>query len=396
MDLTQEHRDFRSTARAFIQREVAPRYDEFVSQRAFSRSVWRAAGREGLLGLGVPESLGGSGAPTWRFQAILGEELARFSLAANSCFAIHMDVVAPYLVELGTTEQHQRWLPSFCSGDVVTAIGMTESSGGTDLANLLTGARPVNGGWILNGSKTFITNGASADLVVVAARTSPDRARGLSLFAVEKGMAGFSVGRKLDKIGQPESDTAELFFDEVYVPNANLLGQEGQGFAHMMDRLPQERISAAVANISHASAILEETITYAKERHAFGKPIGTFQAMRFHLAEMHTELEVTQAYVDQCVDRHERGVLTAVDAAKAKWWTSDVQGRVLDGCVQVFGGYGYMTEFRAARAWRDARVTRIWAGTNEIMKELVGRDLGLREPAVRTGSEELVDAGRRA
>ncbi len=380
MQMTQEQIAFRDAVRSFVDRDLAPRYASFVEERAFGREIWHVAGKEGLLGLGVPEHLGGSGAPSWAYQAILGEELARFSLAANSCFAIHIDVVAPYLVELGTAEQHRRWLPGFCSGDKVTAMGMTESSGGTDLAGIKTTARRSEDGWVLNGSKTFITNGASADLVIVAARTAPDRSRGLSLFVVEKGMAGFMVGRKLDKIGQPESDTAELFFDEVHVPDENLLGEENQGFAHMMTRLPQERISAAVANLAHAAAILEETLDYAKERQAFGRSIGSFQAMKFQLAEMVTSVEVARAYVDQCVGKHVEGVLSAVDAAKAKWWTSDVQSRVLDGCVQIYGGYGYMTEYRVARAWRDARVTRIWAGTNEIMKELVGRDLGFRDP----------------
>ncbi|ORA22902.1 acyl-CoA dehydrogenase family protein [Mycobacterium aquaticum] len=390
MNQTQEHLAFRESVRSFIDRDLEPRYESFIEQRCFAREIWRIAGKAELLGLGVPEHLGGSGAPDWGYQAILGEELARFSLAANSCFAIHVDVVAPYLVELGTSEQHQRWLPGFCSGELVTAMGMTESAGGTDVAGIKTTAQRASGGWVLNGSKTFITNGGSADLVVVAARTTPNaRSRGLSLFVVEKGMAGFTVGRKLDKIGQPESDTAELFFDDVFVPEENLLGEENSGFKHMMDRLPQERISGAVANLAHAASILEDTISYAKERQAFGQSIGSFQGMKFHLAEMATEMEVTQAYVDRCVDRHVRGELTAVDAAKAKWWSSDVQGRVLDGCVQVYGGYGYMTEYRVARAWRDARVTRIWAGTNEIMKELVGRNLGFPDVrhAGRAGSE---------
>ncbi|GAB7003391.1 acyl-CoA dehydrogenase family protein [Nocardioides sp. AN3] len=373
-----EHEAFRKAVRSFIERDLAPRYDEFVANRGFSREIWRIAGEQGLLGLQVPEGLGGSGAPDWSYQAILGEELARFSLAANSCFAIHVDVVAPYLVELAQADQQRRWLPGFCSGDLVSAIGMTEPSGGTDLADLRTSARPTSDGWVLNGSKTFITNGASADLAVVAARTDPDaRSKGISLFVVEKDMPGFTVGRKLDKIGQPESDTAELFFDDVPVPVTHLLGEENRGFAYMMERLPQERISAAVANLAHAASVFEETVTYAKERRAFGRSIGSFQSMKFRLAELATTIDVTQAYVDRCVALHAEHRLSAVDAAKAKWWTAEVQSNVLDGCVQVFGGYGYMAEYRVARAWRDARVTRIWAGTNEIMKELVGRSLGL-------------------
>lgn len=373
-----EKNAFRKAVRSFVERDLAPRYDEFVSSRGFSREIWRIAGEQGFLGLQVPESVGGSGAADWSYQAILGEELARFSLAANSCFAIHFDVVAPYLTELAQTEQQRRWLPGFCSGDLISAIAMTEPSGGTDLANLRTAARRSGSGWILNGSKTFITNGASADLVVVAARTDPDaRSKGISLFVVEKGMPGFAVGRKLDKIGQPESDTAELFFDDVEVPTMNLLGEENLGFSYMMQRLPQERISAAVANLAHAASVLEETVDYAKDRQAFGSSIGSFQSIKFLLAELATAVDVAQAYVDRCVALHAECRLSPVDAAKAKWWTAEVQSNVLDGCVQVYGGYGYMAEYRVARAWRDARVTRIWAGTNEIMKELVGRSLGL-------------------
>jgi long-chain-acyl-CoA dehydrogenase len=255
---------------------------------------------------------------------------------------------------------------------------MTEPSGGSDLAALRTTAVRDGDDWVLNGSKTFITNGYSADLVVVAARTSPEkRAKGITLFGVETGMAGFERGRKLDKVGQEESDTAELFFTNVRVPDANRIGEVDRGFIAMMERLPQERIGAAVANTAHAKQILVETIAYAKERTAFGQPIGAFQHNKFLIAELQTKLEVTQAYVDDCIEAHTEGRLSAVDAAKAKWWSAEVQNDVLDACVQLHGGYGYMNEYRVARAWRDARVTKIWAGSNEIMKELIGRDLGL-------------------
>jgi alkylation response protein AidB-like acyl-CoA dehydrogenase len=258
---------------------------------------------------------------------------------------------------------------------------MTEPSGGSDLAALKTTAvraDDVSGDWIVNGSKTFITNGYSADLVILAARTDPAKgAKGITLFVVEDGMPGFSRGRKLDKVGQEESDTAELFFENVRVSDANRLGEEGMGFVAMMQRLPQERIGGAVSNTANAAQILRETIDYAKERIAFGQPIGTFQHNKFKIAELVTTVEVTQAYVDDCVAAHARGELTAVDAAKAKWWSAQVQNDVLDECVQLYGGYGYMNEYRVARAWRDARVTKIWAGSNEIMKELIGRDLGL-------------------
>jgi alkylation response protein AidB-like acyl-CoA dehydrogenase len=255
---------------------------------------------------------------------------------------------------------------------------MTEPSGGSDLAALKTTAVRDGGDWVLNGSKTFITNGYSADLVVVAARTSPEKkARGITLFAVESGMPGFTRGRKLDKVGQTESDTAELFFEDLRLPDDNRIGEVDRGFISMMERLPQERIGSAISNLAHAAQILLETIEYSKERTAFGQPIGSFQHNKFLLAEMVTRVDVTQAYVDSCVLAHDRGDLTAIDAAKAKWWSAQVQNDILDTCVQLYGGYGYMNEYRVARAWRDARVTKIWAGSNEIMKELIGRDLGL-------------------
>ncbi len=333
----------------------------------------------GSSGWRSPRSTAAAGwPPTPRFTVALAEELAAVSAALSSCFGIHSNVVAPYLVELTTPEQRERWLPGFCSGEIVTAIAMTEPSGGSDLAALRTTAVRDGDDWVLNGSKTFITNGYSADLVLVAARTDPSRgAKGISLFAVETGMPGFTRGRKLDKVGQEESDTAELFFTDVRVPAANLVGEPGLGFVAMMQRLPGERLGAAVSNIAHVRAILAETVEYAKARTAFGQPIGAFQHNKFRLAELVTTVEVTQAYVDQCVLAQLNGTLSAVDAAKAKWWTAQVQNDVLDDCVQLHGGYGFMNEYRVARAWRDARVTKIWAGSNEIMKELIGRDLGL-------------------
>lgn len=373
-----EHEAFRGAVREFVARDLDSRYAEFVTNRRFSREIWQLAGKQGFLGLGVPEKDGGSGAEDWIYNMILGEELAAYSLAANSCFAIHYDVVAPYLVELTSQEQRSRWLPAFCSGDMVTAIGMTEPGGGTDLAGLRTRAERDGDHWIIDGSKTFITNGSSADLVLLAVRTDSSKGnKGISLIAVEADTPGFSRGRKLDKIGQPESDTAELYFSQMRVPYENLLGEEGAGFGYMMARLTQERLSASAANLAHAASALEETIEYARTRQAFGQSIGSFQALKFRLAEMVTEIDVTRAYVYQCARRYVEGTLSSTDAAKAKWWSSHVQNRVLDECVQIFGGYGYMEEYRVARAWRDARVTRIWAGTNEIMMELVGRSLGL-------------------
>lgn len=373
-----DHEAFRASACVFLDRHVRPRTEEFIEAAAIPRDVWIEAGKQGFLGLEIPEEYGGSEARDYRYNAVLAEELSKVTAALSSCLGIHADIVAPYLADLTTEEQKHRWLPGFCSGEIVTAIGMTEPSGGSDLAALRTTAVRDGDTWVLSGSKTFITNGYSADLVVVAARTTPEKkARGITLFGVEAGMEGFSRGRKLDKVGQTESDTAELFFDNVRVPDANVIGEVDQGFVHMMERLPQERLGAAVSNIAHAAQILQETIEYTKERKAFGQAVGSFQHNKFLLAELVTQVEVSQAYVDQAVLAHVAGELTAVDAAKAKWWSAQVQNDVLDACVQLHGGYGFMNEYRVARAWRDARVTKIWAGSNEIMKELIGRDLGL-------------------
>jgi alkylation response protein AidB-like acyl-CoA dehydrogenase len=374
-----EHEALRATAQEFIDRHVRPREEEFIAGKQIPRDVWLEAGKQGLLGLQVPEEYGGGGVEDdYRFIAVVGEVFGGFSVALSSTFGIHADVNAPYLVELTTPEQRQRWLPRYCTGELWTAIGMTEPSGGSDLAALKTTAVKDGDAWVLNGSKTFITNGYSADLVIVAARTDPGRgARGISLFAVETGMEGFSRGRKLDKVGQPESDTAELFFQNVRVPEGNLLGELNRGFIHMMQHLPQERIGAAVANLALARSVLTQTVQYVKDRKAFGQSVGSFQYNKFVLAELVTKVEVTQAFVDAGVVAHSDGQLSAVDAAKAKWWSAQVQNEVLDACLQLHGGYGYMNEYRVARAWKDARVTKIWAGSNEIMKELIGRDLGL-------------------
>ncbi len=374
-----DHEAFRDSVRSFLDREVKPHWDDYIAQHQFPREMWRAFGEAGLLGLEIPEQYGGAEAGDYRYNAVLAEELGALSMSIASCHSIHADIVAPYLVELTTEEQRERWLPGFCSGELLTAIGMTEPSGGTDLAGLKTTAVRDGDGWILNGSKTFITNGYSADLVVVAARTDPEakRGHGISLFGVEATLDGFSRGRKLDKAGQDESDTAELFFEDIRVPGANLIGELNRGFIHMMNWLPQERLCNSIGSLAQAAAILDETIAYAKERKAFGQPIGSFQWNKFLIAELVTKIEVTQAYVDRAIAAHAQGTLTAVDAAKVKYWTTEIQNSVLDHCVQLYGGYGYMNEYRVARAWRDARVTKIWAGSNEIMKELIGRDLGL-------------------
>ena len=373
-----DHEAFRDTCRTFVDRTLRPNQEKHIANHELGRDVWLEMGKQDLLGLNVPEEYGGTGTEDPRFSMVLAEELSKLACAYSSCVGIHADCVAPYLVDLGTAEQKQRWLPGFCTGELVTALAMTEPSGGSDLAALRTTATPEGDDWVLNGSKTFITNGYSADLVLVAARTSPEKkARGITLFAVETGMPGFERGRKLDKVGQPESDTAELFFADVRLPAANVVGEIDRGFIYMMERLVAERIGAAVSNLAHARQILDETIDYARERTAFGQPVGSFQANKHRLAELVTSCEVTQAFVDACVLQQLSGGLSAVDAAKAKWWTAAVQNEVLDACLQLWGGYGYMNEYRVARAWADARVTKIWAGSNEIMKELIGRDLGL-------------------
>ena len=374
----EDHEAFRASVREFLERSVLPDVEQYAEAKAIPREFWLEAGRQGLLGLEIPEEHGGAGAGDYRFNAVLLEELNKVNAALGSCVGIHADITAPYLVELGTEEQKKRWLPGVAAGEILLAIGMTEPSGGSDLAALKTTAVRDGDSWVINGSKTFITNGYSADLVLVAARTSPEKkARGITLFAVEATTPGFSRGRKLDKVGQDESDTAELFFEDVRVTDAEIVGELDGGFIHMMQKLPQERLGCAISNVAHAKQILAETIQYAKDRKAFGQSIGQFQHNKFLLAEQVTKIEVAEAYIDQCVVAHDAGELGPVDAAKAKWWSSQVQNEVLDHCVQLHGGYGFMNEYRVARAWRDARVSKIWAGSNEIMKELIGRDLGL-------------------
>ena len=375
---TEDHEAFRASAREFIDRVARPRAEEMIREHRIPREVWLEAGRQGLLGLCIPEQYGGSGNQDYRFNAVLAEEEARLSAAMSSCLGIHADVCPPYLVAHGTEEQKQRWLPGIATGEQIIAIGMTEPSGGSDLAALKTTAVRDGEDWVINGSKTFITNGYGCDLAIVAARTDPSKgAKGITLFVLEAGMDGFTKGAPLDKVGQDEADTCELFFDNVRVSDGHRLGEEGRGFISMMEHLTQERVGAAVSNLAHVAQILTETLEYVKERHAFGQPIGTFQHNKFLLAELVTKIDVSQVFVDQCVLAHTEGTLSPVDAAKAKWWSAQVQGEVLDACVQLYGGYGFMNEYRVARAWRDARVTRIWAGSNEIMKEIIGRDLGL-------------------
>ena len=370
-----DHDAFRDLVRTFLAKEVLPHHAGWEKQGQVDREVWLAAGRAGLLGTDVPEEFGGGGTPDFRYNAVALEEITAAG-ASGLGFQLHNDVVAPYLLRLCTDEQKRRWLPGFCSGELITAIAMTEPGTGSDLQGIATNAARDGDDWILNGAKTFITNGILADLVVVVARTDPEAgARGFSLLVVERGMPGFERGRRLEKVGMKAQDTAELSFADVRVPAANVLGEVGQGFIYLMQNLAQERLSIAVGATAGAAAALAMTLDYTKERKAFGKPVAAFQNTRFELAEMDTEIDVTRAFVDRCLRQHVEGELAVADAAKAKWWATDVQRRVVDRCVQLHGGYGYMLEYPIARAFVDSRVQSIYGGTNEIMKEIIGRAL---------------------
>ena len=375
--LTEEHAAFRELVRSFVKREVAPHHPEWERAGLVDREVWRKAGAAGLLGIDVPAEYGGGDTRDFRYQVLLSEELVEVG-ATGIGFALHNDVVAPYLLALATEEQKRRWLPGCCSGELVTAIAMTEPNAGSDLQAVRTTAVRDGDDWVLDGSKTFVTNGIHADPVIVVARTDPRRgARGFSLLVVERGMPGFERGRKLDKIGMAAQDTAELFFHQVRVPAANLLGRENGGFLHLADHLPQERLGIAAYATAGAETAFAHTLAHCRTRTAFGQPIGSFQHVRFELAEMATEIDVTRTYVDRCIGQLNAGTLDAVGAARAKWWATDVQKRVLDRCVQLHGGYGFMREYPVAKAFMDNRVHPIYGGTNEIMKEIVGRALGV-------------------
>jgi alkylation response protein AidB-like acyl-CoA dehydrogenase len=366
-----EHEEFRNTVREYIERELVPHQEKWEQQRIVDREAYIAAGKYGLIGFNMPEEYGGGGTDDFRFNAIIDEEMAR-SGVHGPALSLHNDVVGPYFKHLANEEQKKRWMPGIISGETIIAIAMTEPGAGSDLAGIRTSAVRDGDDWI------FISSGINADLVVVVARTDPEAGhKGFTLFVVERGMEGFSRGRKLDKMGLHTQDTAELHFENVRVPSANILGKEGRGFYHLMENLPSERLSIAISAIAGARAVWEETLQYCKDRKAFGQPIGSFQHNRFLLAEMDTELEVTETYIDRCLRGVVDGELTAVEAAKAKWWATEVAKRVVDNCVQLHGGYGYMMEYRVARAYCDGRIQTIFGGTTEIMKEIIGRDLGV-------------------
>ncbi|MBB5434254.1 alkylation response protein AidB-like acyl-CoA dehydrogenase [Nocardiopsis composta] len=372
-----EHDLFRESVAEFLEREVKPHHAQWEKDGIVPREVWTEAGKVGLLGLGVPEAYGGSGVRDFRFNAVLSEEICK-AHASGLGFTLQNDVIAPYLVDLTTEEQKRRWLPGFCSGETITAIAMTEPGAGSDLQGIRTTAVRDGDEYVVNGQKTFITNGINSDLVIVVVRTDPEAgAHGISLIVVERGAPGFERGRNLDKIGLKAQDTAELSFTDVRVPAGNLIGEEGKGFVHLMEKLPQERLSIAVASTAGAEAMLAATIAYCKERTAFGRPISKFQNTRFVLAELATEVDLARTYVDRAITLLNRGELTVEDAAKAKWWCSELANKVMDRCLQLHGGYGYMMEYPVAKAWQDARIQSIFGGTTEIMKEIVGRSMGL-------------------
>jgi alkylation response protein AidB-like acyl-CoA dehydrogenase len=374
-----EHEAFRESVRAFLAKEVVPHADAWAAAGIVPRELFTTAGAAGFLGMAIPEEFGGGGVSDFRFNAVLGEEIACAGLAgAGLGLTLHNDICLPYFLDLATEEQRRRWLPGIASGELITAIAMTEPGIGSDLAGMTTTAVRHQDHYLLNGSKTFVSSGINADLVITAVKTDPQqRHQGMSLLVVERGMAGFERGRNLAKLGQHAQDTAELFFHNVQVPVTNLLGAQGAGFVHLVDRLPQERLSMAVTAVAGARYAVELTLSYVKDRTAFGAPIGSFQNTRFRLAEMVTEIDIAQAFTDRCIEALGEGELDAADAAKAKWWCTELQGRVVDACLQLHGGYGYMLEHPISRAFADARVTRIYGGTTEIMKEVIGRSLGL-------------------
>jgi alkylation response protein AidB-like acyl-CoA dehydrogenase len=375
-----EHDDFRESFRRFLEREIVPRFEDWEHAGIVDRDAYAAAGRHGFLGMAVPEELGGAGVDDFRFNVVIGEEVQRAGVGGFGLgITLHNDICLPYFLAYCNEEQQARWLPGIASGELITAIAMTEPSMGSDLASMKATAKRDGDHYVVNGAKTFITNGINADLVITAVKTDPsERHRGISLVVLERGMEGFERGRNLEKVGQHSQDTAELFFNDVRVPVANLLGEEGQGFYQLTRNLAQERLSIAIAGVAAATAALGWTLDYVREREAFGQPLGAFQNTRFELAEMATEIDIAQAYLDRCVTALNAADLSPEDAAKAKWWCTDLQSRVADRCLQLHGGYGYMTEYPIARAWADARITRIYGGANEIMKEIVARSMGLR------------------
>ena len=378
LEYTSEHQQFRELVGDFVQQTVVPAHEHWEKAGCWDRSLFSEAGKLGLLGFSVPEEFGGPGVDDFRYNAIVVEELQRAGAAAEAvAFSLQNDIVLPYLTDLTTPEQKQRWLPGVVTGETVIAIAMTEPGAGSDLAGIRTAAVRDGDHYVVNGAKTFVSNGQNADLVIVAVRTAPDRHKGLSLVVVEPDTSGFSRGRNLEKIGLHAQDTSELSFTDVRVPVDNLLAPEGHGFYQLMKNLPQERLSLAVGAVAAAEGVLAETLDYVRQRKAFGSPISSLQNTQFVLAELATEIDVARTYLDDCIAAHLDGELTAARAARLKWWTTELQVRTADRCLQLHGGYGYMREYPVSRAFVDARIQTIYGGTTEIMKTIIAKDLGL-------------------
>lgn len=367
---------FRDSVRSFMKKEIQPHSDRWHEQGIVDREAFLKAGEQGLLLMWADEKYGGAGVADFRYEQILIEENARFG-DAGFFMTLHNRLVGPYIGELGTDEQKARWLPKCISGEHILAVAITEAGAGSDVAGLRTRAEDKGDHFLLNGSKTYISNGINADLVVVVARTEPGSSHGLSLFVVERGMEGFERGRNLQKMGLKSQDTAELFFNNVKVPKENLLGEVNRGFYHLMHFLAEERLLGAAGYVAAADVAFDITMDYIRERKAFGQTVADFQNTRFKMADMRTEIDVAQAFVDRCVEEHNEGNLTADDAAKAKLFTSELEGRVTDACVQLHGGAGYMDEYPICRMYLNARVSRIYAGSSEIMREIIARSIGL-------------------
>ncbi len=369
------HELFRDSFRSFVADRMLPHYDTWEAEGIMDRSIYSEAGSHGFVGMAIPEQYGGGGTKDFRFNAVISEELAGVGIGgAGLGIGLHNDITTPYFIEYCNDEQAERWLPGIAKGDLITAIAMTEPGTGSDLASIATSANRDGDEYVINGAKTFITNGINSDLVIVVCRTGEGRS-GLSLIVVERGMAGFERGRNLDKIGQHSADTAELFFADVRVPVANLLGEEGRALEYLSANLAQERLSIGMNGLHSSQAALKWTIDYVKERTAFGKSIASFQNTKFVLAEVKTEIDVTVPFIDQCITKLNAGELSAAEAAQAKLWASELQGRTLDRCLQLFGGYGYTSEYPIGRAYADARVTRIYGGTSEIMKTIIAKEI---------------------
>ena len=374
--LTEEHEHFQQLARRFMEKEVQPHNDEWAEAGQVSREVWRAAGEAGLLCMAVPEAYGGAGIDDFRFNAIVNEEQVRVG-STGPGFSVHTDINLPYFLRYANDDQKARYLPGMVSGEIITAIAMSEPGTGSDLSGIRTSARRDGDDFVVNGAKTFISNGQMADVVITVVRTRDDPHKGLSLLLIDAGTPGFERGRNLDKIGMKAQDTSELFFDECRVPASQLMGEEGMAFMYLVGNLPQERLSIAVTAVAAAGAVLEDTLDYITTRKAFGRNIGSFQNSRFVMAELRTKVEAARVFVDRCLDEHQTGSLSIEHAAMAKWWTTEMQLHVIDRCLQLHGGYGFMTEYPISQAYINSRAQTIYGGTTEIMKEIIGRSMGL-------------------